>query len=333
MYDNNEEFAAIKSALKTPINILQTYSTIRNAFQRSEHSRQKQLAKAQQNMERECFRNIRNYVNENGFVFTGQLTDIAICGDAGIPLKALNVSPKELKEAVLRTFKQAMDDGYISIQGDTIKLTEKGRSLVMRQGFFDNFVHTQKTRIDSLNQKFNQNFKYVKLTGTDSDLAVFKYTKSIDLTGIYNNPGKERLQAVMDNFKKLEKKGLVEIRNNIIFPKEKAIEKHLSKHPIPNMKLYDIDLKKSYRMKKKSTSAVRKHISGKYKKGDLKLSKQRALQGTAKKAAASAAVKDGAKKAASAAVNTAAKAVPVGMVIKLSGSVLNMAKKSVAGNK
>ena len=203
----------------------------------------------------------------------------------------------------------------------------------MRQGFFDNFVHTQKTRIDSLNQKFNQNFKYVKLTGTDSDLAVFKYTKSIDLTGIYNNPGKERLQAVMDNFKKLEKKGLVEIRNNIIFPKEKAIEKHLSKHPIPNMKLYDIDLKKSYRMKKKSTSAVRKHISGKYKKGDLKLSKQRALQGTAKKAAASAAVKDGAKKAASAAVNTAAKAVPVGMVIKLSGSVLNMAKKSVAGNK
>lgn len=330
MYDNNEEFAAIKSALKTPINILQNYATIRNAFQRSEHSRQKQLAKAQQNMERECFRNIRNYVNENGFVFTGQLTDIAICGDAGIPLKALNVSPKELKDAVLRTFGQAMNDGYISIQGDTIKLTEKGKSLIMRQGFFDNFVHAQKTRIEALNQQFNRNYKYVKLNGTDADLAAFKYTKSIDLTGIYNNPGQERLQAVMDNFKQLEKKGLVEIRNNIVFPKEKAIEKYLSKHPIPDMKLHDIDLKKSYRMKKTSNSAVKKHIHGKYKKGDLKVAKGKASSAAVKKTTATKAVKDGVKKTADTAVNTAAKVVPVGVVIKLSGSVLNMAKKSVA---
>lgn len=330
MYDNNEEFTAIKSALKTPINILQNYATIRNAFQRSEHSRQKQLAKAQQNMERECFRNIRNYVNENGFVFTGQLTDIAICGDAGIPLKALNVSPKELQDAVLRTFGQAMNDGYISIQGDTIKLTEKGKSLVMRQGFFDNFVHAQKTRIEALNQQFNRNYKYVKLNGTDADLAAFKYTKSIDLTGIYNNPGQERLQAVMDNFKQLEKKGLVEIRNNIVFPKEKAIEKYLSKHPIPDMKLHDIDLKKSYRMKKTSNSAVKKNIHGKYKKGDLKVAKGKASSAAVKKTTATKAVKDGVKKTADTAVNTAAKVVPVGVVIKLSGSVLNMAKKSVA---
>lgn len=333
MYDNNEEFAAIKSALKTPINILQNYATIRNAFQRSEHSRQKKLAKTQQSMERECFRNIRNYVNENGFVFTGQLTDVAICGDAGIPLKALNVSPKELKDAVLRTFGQAMNDGYISIQGDTIKLTEKGKSLVMRQGFFDNFVHAQKTRIEALNQQFNRNFKYVKLNGTDADLAAFKYTKSIDLTGIYNNPGKERLQAVMDNFKQLEKKGLVEIRNNIVFPKEKAIEKYLSKHPIPDMKLHDIDLKKSYRMKKNSTSAVRKHLSGQYKKGDLRVSKRKLSNQPIKKAAAAKTAKEGVKKAVNTAANAASKAVPVGVVIKLSGSMLNMAKKSVASNK
>ena len=69
---------------------------------------------------------------------------------------------------------------------------------------------------------------------------------------------------------------------------------------------------------------------GKYKKGDLKVAKGKSSSAAVKKTTATKAVKDGVKKTADTAVNTASKVVPVGVVIKLSGSVLNMAKKSVA---
>ncbi len=316
MYDNNEEFAAIKSALKTPLNMLQAYSTIRSAFQRSERSHAKKAQKAADARVNEFAAKIRKYMNENGFLFSGQLSDIAICIDSGFPPEELKkIKPPELREAVSKTFSQAMNDGYIMVDAEAIKLTDKGKELISQEGFFENFVHTQKARISDLSQEINCNFKYVNFDGTINDLAVFRYTDKVDLTSIYKTASDEQIHKVLKNFKKLEKRGLVRFNGTTITPNRNAIDNFLKAKgkTFKEMQLHDIDveavMKRSKKKIQKGIKLSKNHI--KMKKTSLKKAKQKAIN----KAAASS---------ASSAVKTAA---PVGVVIKVSSSLLNLTKQ------
>lgn len=319
MYDNNEEFAAIKSALKTPINILQNYATIRNAFQRSERSHAKKAQKTADARVNEFSAKIRKYMNENGFLFSGQLSDIAICIDSGFPPEELRkINPPELREAVSKTFSQAMNDGYIMIDAEAIKLTDKGKELISQEGFYENFVHTQKACVRDLSQEINCNFKVVNFDGSINDIAVFRYTDKVDLTSIYKTASDEQIHKVLKNFKKLEKRGLVRFNGTTITPNRNAIDNFLKAKgkTFKEMQLHDIDveavMKRSKKKIKKGIKLSKNHI--KMKKTALKEAKQKAINKAAKKAAA--------------AVSSAASAAPsVGVVIKISSSLLNLTKQ------
>lgn len=317
MYDNNEEFAAIKSALKTPLNVLQAYTTVRSAFQRSDRSHAKKAQKAAELRANEYSAKIRKYINENGFLFSGQLSDIAVCIDSGFPPEELRkINPPELREAVSKTFSQAMNDGYIMVDAEAVKLTDKGKELISQQGFFENFVHTQKGRVRDLSQEINCNFKYVNLDGTINDLAVFNYTNKVDLASIYKTASDDQIRNIIKNFKRLEKKGLVDFNGTVITPKRTAIDHFLKAKGkvFKDMTLHDIDVE----------SAIKR---GKKKIGRVKLSKTHTkFKRTALKTAKESAVKKVAALSAAATVAKAATPAPVSVVIKVSSSLFKLVK-------
>ncbi len=156
--------------------------------------------------------------------FTGKMTDIA--GVDGMKCTDVKkyATDKEVYEATKRNIVSARDDGYISIDdGGTMHLTDKGRELTQSEHFVNQFENDQiNAGMEQIQQQMpEQELGYVELNGTSQDMGVFQYTDCIDMNSIENSPNK---QAVINNFKELNKQGLVKIEEGIISPTEQGLE-------------------------------------------------------------------------------------------------------------
>ncbi len=156
--------------------------------------------------------------------FTGNMTDIA--GVDGMKCTDVKkyATDKEVYEATKRNIVSARDDGYISIDdGGTMHLTDKGRELTQSEHFVNQFENDQiNAGMEQIQRQMpEQELGYVELNGTSQDMGVFQYTDYIDMNSIENSPNK---QAVINNFKELNKHGLVKVEEGIISPTEQGLE-------------------------------------------------------------------------------------------------------------
>ncbi len=156
--------------------------------------------------------------------FTGNMTDIA--GVDGMKCTDVknHMPNNEIYEATKKNIMSAQKSGYIEIDNDkVIHLTNKGREFTQSESFIKQFENDQmRSAMEQLQQQMpEQNLGYVELSGTPQDMGVFQYTDHIDMRAIEDSPNK---QAVINNFKELEKKGLVKVEDGIVSPTEQGLD-------------------------------------------------------------------------------------------------------------
>lgn len=156
--------------------------------------------------------------------FTGNMTDIA--GVDGMKCTDVknHMPNNEIYEATKKNIMSAQKGGYIEIDNDkVIHLTDKGREFTQSESFIKQFENDQmRSAMEQLQQQMpEQNLGYVELSGTPQDMGVFQYTDHIDMRAIEDSPNK---QAVINNFKELEKKGLVKVEDGIVSPTEQGLD-------------------------------------------------------------------------------------------------------------
>lgn len=142
------------------------------------------------------------------FMFTGQVTDLsyfAIRPD--MPISMIESIPDEkLRAAVKDEFNRAAREGKVRIDGGRITLTPEGNKYINKPEFREAArSNTQRCAIEAAQE---QCFVF---TGTQQDLAYFRFAEKLDLTEIIAHPDKAAARDILARLAKFESQGLLKL--------------------------------------------------------------------------------------------------------------------------
>ena len=153
------------------------------------------------------------------FSFTGKDTDLCYFNNADtLPLSAIaNIQDEKLKQSVIDTFDRLSKNGYITLEGDSVKITEKGRQRLSDPSFSNRAKSDQQTAFaeKTIPKSDGQSIQMcAELSGNYiNDFTVFNHTDSIDLRAIAKAPDKKLSAKIMGNIKQWQECGAVTVKN------------------------------------------------------------------------------------------------------------------------
>ena len=153
------------------------------------------------------------------FSFTGKDTDLCYFNNADtLPLSAIaNIQNEKLKQSVIDTFDRLSKNGYITLEGDSVKITEKGRQRLSDTSFSNRAKSDQQTAFaeKTIPKSDGQSIQMcAELSGNYiNDFTVFNHTDSIDLRAIAKAPDKKLSAKIMGNIKQWQGCGAVTVKN------------------------------------------------------------------------------------------------------------------------
>ncbi len=153
------------------------------------------------------------------FSFTGKDTDLCYFNNADtLPLSAIaNIQDEKLKQSVIDTFDRLSKNGYITLEGDSVKITEKGRQRLSDTSFSNRAKSDQQTAFaeKTIPKSDGQSIQMcAELSGNYiNDFTVFNHTDSIDLRAIAKAPDKKLSAKIMGNIKQWQGSGAVTVKN------------------------------------------------------------------------------------------------------------------------
>ena len=153
------------------------------------------------------------------FSFTGKDTDLCYFNNAdNLPLSAIaNIQNEKLKQSVIDTFDRLSKNGYITLEGDSVKITEKGRQRLSDTSFSNRAKSDQQTAFaeKTIPKSDGQSIQMcAELSGNYiNDFTVFNHTDSIDLRAIAKAPDKKLSAKIMGNIKQWQECGAVTVKN------------------------------------------------------------------------------------------------------------------------
>lgn len=153
------------------------------------------------------------------FSFTGKDTDLCYFNNADtLPLSAIaNIQDEKLKQSVIDTFDRLSKNGYITLEGDSVKITEKGRQRLSDTSFSNRAKSDQQTAFaeKTIPKSDGQSIQMcAELSGNYiNDFTVFNHTDSIDLRAIAKAPDKKLSAKIMGNIKQWQECGAVTVKN------------------------------------------------------------------------------------------------------------------------
>ena len=163
--------------------------------------------------------------NISGFNFTGQYTDLSYFSQSSkMPLDAIrNIGDENVKEAVKQNFIKAAQNGLIELDGDSFKITAKGREAINKKDFIKAAQQDQLNAYQNAVNKMyntqaaaNETQMCVALSGDYmNDFTFFNHSDKLDLSTVINHPDKNLSKKILGNVKKWEKCGAVKVENGI----------------------------------------------------------------------------------------------------------------------
>ena len=153
------------------------------------------------------------------FSFTGKDTDLCYFNNADtLPLSAIaNIQDEKLKQSVIDTFDRLSKNGYITLEGDSVKITEKGRQRLSDPSFSNRAKSDQQTAFaeKTIPKSDGQSIQMcAELSGNYiNDFTVFNHTDSINLRAIAKAPDKKLSAKIMGNIKQWQECGAVTVKN------------------------------------------------------------------------------------------------------------------------
>ena len=153
------------------------------------------------------------------FSFTGKDTDLCYFNNVDtLPLSAIaNIQDEKLKQSVIDTFDRLSKNGYITLEGDSVKITEKGRQRLSDPSFSNRAKSDQQTAFaeKTIPKSDGQSIQMcAELSGNYiNDFTVFNHTDSIDLRAIAKAPDKKLSAKIMGNIKQWQECGAVTVKN------------------------------------------------------------------------------------------------------------------------
>lgn len=163
--------------------------------------------------------------NITSFNFTGQYTDLSYFNQSSrMPLDAIrNIGDENVKEAVKQNFIKAAQNGLIELDGDSFKITAKGREAINKKGFIKAAQQDQLNAYQNAVNKMyntqvaaNETQMCVALSGDYmNDFTFFNHSDKLDLSTVINHPDKNLSKKILGNVKKWEKCGAVTVENGI----------------------------------------------------------------------------------------------------------------------
>lgn len=149
--------------------------------------------------------------------FTGQHTDIAFVDANGtLDTNTINqIKDDNLRQNVMQSYSDAVNDGYLTYDNGNFRLTEKGREHINSEPFKEQF---EKDQLYAM----SRNKAQITLNGNASDLNVFRYTDQINLNHLaYSDPAK--FKRVVSYFEECQKYDFVKISSDgTVVPTEKC---------------------------------------------------------------------------------------------------------------
>lgn len=159
------------------------------------------------------------------FTFTGKDTDLSyFLQSERMPLSAVsNIADKDIKSAVLNTFDKAAENGLIELDGNDIKITEKGKEKINKPDFIKS---AQKDQSEAYNQKINSTLSKgcmpneaqmcAELTGDYiNDFTFFNHSDKLDLSTVINHPDKQLSSKILSNVKQWQANGAVTVKDGV----------------------------------------------------------------------------------------------------------------------
>lgn len=202
MYDENEQMQNIQQTVSTCNNISREIYRLYTQFNEQEKIAEKEaMNKA-----------MKEVINPDpDFVFTGQMTDLSYFNNTNtMPFDYINnIKDEKLKAAVKDNFNTAARRGLVYIDPETqmIAITEKGKKFIEKKEF-------KNQAAENTSKALEVSDKCVLLNGTETDIQIFNYKPQISLGNLVNNGSPELGNKIMDNFNKLQAKGLIDIDMN-----------------------------------------------------------------------------------------------------------------------
>lgn len=162
--------------------------------------------------------------SNNGFVFTGQSTDLSYFNNHNtMPLSMIESIPDEtLKHAIKDEFGKAMLDGKLAFdkENNALVITEKGKEYINRSEFKRAAAENiSQTLAETQVQTETVN---IELNGTSQDLNFFNHADELNLGDIVASNDKEAVQNVLSNLGKMKDSGLVSVSDNVVKITEKG---------------------------------------------------------------------------------------------------------------
>ena len=163
--------------------------------------------------------------NITSFNFTGQYTDLSYFNQSSrMPLDAIrNIGDENIKAAVKQNFIKAAQNGLIELDGDSFKITAKGREAINKKNFIKAAQQDQLNAYQNAVNKMyntqaaaNETQMCVALSGDYmNDFTFFNHADNMDLSSVINHPDKALSKKILSNVKKWEKCGAVKVENGV----------------------------------------------------------------------------------------------------------------------
>lgn len=159
------------------------------------------------------------------FTFTGKDTDLSyFLQSERMPVSAIrNIADSNIKDAVTSTFVKAAENGLVELDGNDIKITEKGKAKINKTDFIKS---AQKDQAKAYNKIVNSTLSKsckpdevqmcAELTGDYiNDFTFFNHSEKLDLSTIINHPNKELSSKILANIKQWQDNGAVTVKDGI----------------------------------------------------------------------------------------------------------------------
>lgn len=159
------------------------------------------------------------------FTFTGKDTDLSyFLQSERMPVSAIrNISDSNVKNAVTSTFVKAAENDLIELDGNDIKITEKGKEKINKPDFIKS---AQKDQAEAYNKSVsstlskgcmpNEAQMCAELTGDYiNDFTFFNHSDKLDLTTVINHPDKQLSSKILANVKQWQTNGAVTVKDGV----------------------------------------------------------------------------------------------------------------------
>lgn len=158
----------------------------------------------------------------DNFTFTGKNTDLCYFNSSEeMPLSAIaNIGDHELKKSVLECFDEFEKKGYVTLENDCIKITDKGKRILsdpqfQKQARIDQFK-AYNDKLKNVQEESSEVQMCTSLTGDYvDDFTFFNHADQLDLRQIANHPNKDLSMQVLSNVKKWQSCGAVTVKDGI----------------------------------------------------------------------------------------------------------------------